>query len=117
MRHSQYKTYSSFDVKRVLRAEDVNELNYNELLEKFSESDKNVSLSDLQLIGEEYKQTGSVSSSTLEAVIPIIINKPYNTPNLEEKEGISFAYQLPENWNADNWFDKIQGKEYRTEKR
>lgn len=112
----QYKTYSSFDVKRVLWAEDVNEPNYNALLEKFSDSDKNVSLNDLQLIGEEYKQTGSVSSATLEAVIPIITNKSYNTPNLEEKEVISFAYQLPDDWNADDWFDKIQEKEYRTEK-
>ncbi|MFQ9317268.1 hypothetical protein [Dysgonomonas mossii] len=112
----QYKTYSSFDVKRVLRAEDVNEPNYNALLEKFSDSDKNVSLNDLRLIGEEYKQTGSVSSTTLEAVIPIITNKPNNTPNLEAKEGISFAYKLPDNWNADNWFDSIQDKKYRTEK-
>lgn len=112
----QYKTYSSFDVKRVLRAEDVNEPNYNALLEKFSESDKNVSLGDLRLIGEEYKQTGSVSSATLEAVNPIIANKSYNTPALEVKEEISFAYQLPDDWNADNWFDKIQDREYRTEK-
>lgn len=112
----QYKTYSSFDVKRVLRAEDVNEPNYNALLDKFSESDKNVSLGDLQLIGEEYKQTGFVSSATLEAVIPTITNKSYNAPNLEAKEDISFAYQLPDDWNADNWFDNLQDKKYRTEK-
>lgn len=112
----QYKTYSSFDVKRVLRAEDVNEVNYNTLLEKFSESDKNVSLSDLQLIGEEYKQTGSVSSTTLEAVLPIISNKTPNTPIVDVREEIAHKHPLPEGWNADNWFDKIQEKEYRTEK-
>lgn len=112
----QYKTYSSFDVKRVLRAEDVSEPNYNALLEKFSESDKNVSLSDLQLIGEEYKQTGAVSLATLEAVIPIITSESNDTPIAEQKKAIDFKYQLPDDWNADNWFDKIQDKEYRTEK-
>ena len=112
----QYKTYSSFDVKRVLQAEDVNELNYNILLEKFSDSDKNVSLADLQLIGEEYKQTGSVSTTTLDAVLPIIPNKTPNTPTVEAREEIAHKYQLPEDWNADNWFDSIQDKTYRTEK-
>lgn len=112
----QYKTYSSFDVKRVLQAEDVNESNYNTLLDKFAESDKNVALADLQLIGEEYKQTGTVKTTTLEAVLPIISDKAPNTPITEGIEELAYDYPLPEGWNADNWFDNIQGKVYRTEK-
>ena len=112
----QFKSKSSFDVKRVMRAEDVNEESYCNLLEKFSSSDKNVSLSDLRLISEEYKQTGSLSSATLERIKPIVVESEIQEPQQETNESISFDYQLPEDWNADEWFDIIQDKVFRTEK-
>ncbi len=110
----QFKSKSSFDVKRVMRAEDINEDSYSKLLEKFSSSDKNISLSDLRQISEEYRQTGTISIVTLDKIKPVIIES--QEPQQEEKESIPFNYQLPEDWNIDGWFDKMQNKVFRTEK-
>lgn len=110
----QFKSKSSFDVKRVMKAGDVNKESYNKLLEKFSSSDKNISLSDLRLMSEEYKQTGAISTVTLDKIKPVIIEN--QEPQQEPKEDISFDYQLSKDWNADEWFDKIQDKVFRTEK-
>lgn len=112
----QYNAYSSFEVKRLLRAKDVNADNYNALLQKLPESDKNISLEDLQLISEEFKLTGSVSQETLSSIISVTDGSSDGVGQYDLSEDIEFKYQLPESWNADNWFDSVQEKEYRTEK-
>ncbi|NDW11078.1 type I restriction enzyme HsdR N-terminal domain-containing protein [Dysgonomonas sp. 520] len=110
----QFNAKYSFDVKRVLRVEDVNEENYSTLLNRLPYSEKNITLSNLLQIADEYTRTGVVSKATLDKIQPAT-NKLLESQQ-EVIEFTPFEYKLPENWNADEWFDKIQAKVFRTEK-
>lgn len=119
----QFNASYSFDVKRLLRADEINEENYNRVMEKLPYSEKNVTLSDLQAIAEEYKQNGKVSTRRLkqvkeEAVSTETVGEKMEGDSAAEApiESILYDYTPSDNWNADRWFDKLQDRLFRTEK-
>lgn len=118
----QFNATYSFDVKRLLRAEEVNEENYNKVLERLRHSEKNVALSDLLQIAEEYIQQGKLNPETLKRVKEevardeAIAEKEEAEEATQPKEVVSYSYAPVDNWDADEWFDKLQDREFRTEK-
>lgn len=119
----QFNASYSFDVKRLLRADEVNEENYNRIMEKLPYSEKNTTLSDLQNIAQEYKQNGKVSAERLMQVKEETIRTGYTEEKVELENvtktsitPIYYDYTPSNDWNADGWFDKLQNREFRTEK-
>lgn len=114
----QFNATYSFDIKRLLRADEVNEENYNKVLERLRYSEKNVALSDLLQIAEEYKQ-GKVNPETLKRVKEEVARDEAIAEKEEaaqQQEPVAYSYTPADNWNADDWFDKLQNREFRTEK-
>lgn len=115
----QFNAKYSFDVKRILRADEVTEENYNKVLERLPYSEKNLTLSDLYQIAEEYKQQGKVNQRTLKRVKEEVSRDESIAEEMEaiqKKETVVYNYKPVDGWDADGWFDKLQSKEFRTEK-
>lgn len=115
----QFNATYSFDVKRLLRADEVNEENYNKVLERLRYSEKNVTLSDLLQIAEEYKQQGKVNPETLKRVKEEVARDEAIVEKeeaVQKQETVVYSYTPADNWNAEDWFDKLQDREFRTEK-
>ncbi|MGL5979711.1 MAG: hypothetical protein ACRCZY_02320 [Phocaeicola sp.] len=110
----QFKARYSFDVKRLLCADEVNENTYSQILEHLPTTDKNISYADLLKVRDEYLENGEISRATIESIKPITSLIPKSTK--ESIDPNTFKYQLPTDWNNDGWFDYVQDKSYRTEK-